>query len=497
VAVDLFAAETQELTYSAPLLVAAAIAALASLLVLVTAVLTRRAPRIKPAESGIDLPPEPPAVAGLLVDDFVVPTETAPAILLDLAARHVVELEEVQPGRTICRLHRAPDAPLTDYETQVLDAIRSKALDGVVPTEALTTGTEAASKGWHRELARRIVADAQARGLTRDRWPKRFVTLLAAPAVVVGLLLYLGLDSNDRHGDDGTTFAVVVIAVAAVCLLIVVVVTSRLGASLAQLPTDAGRAVAARVRGFAEHLQENESLAELPPAAVTLYQRPFAYAAVFGAAPLAVELLPMGAEDDHRAWSRFGGRWRRVRVRYPRLWPPAWGRHPLAAVALALLWGTVSGLVVYGLAQIADSERDTSLTKEQWDWVTRGSLIAMVPFVILFAWALYVLGRALPDLWQTRTVTGDIVRSRRFRSSRSSSDRPVYRYYVAVDDGSADRIRAWRVSEDIWQAHGQGEAVTAEITKMLRYVREMEGVSESSAPGDGSASDRARRRVQR
>jgi hypothetical protein len=469
-------ASTEEITYSAPLLVAAAIVGLAAVAVVATAVVARRPPRIRAAAAGIDPPPEPPAVAGLLEDDFVVPTEIAPAILLDLAARRVVDLEEVQPGRTICRIKDRADERLSSYEAQVLDAIRGKALDGVVPADALTTGTEAQSKGWHRELAKKIVADAQSRGLTYDRWPKRFAALLGSPAMLVGVLLYFALDSGDKGTDD--VLAIIAGTVAILSIAVVVTAAARLQSSLAQLPTEAGREAAARVRGFADHLQENQALAELPPAAVKLYQRPFAYAAVFGAAPLAVELLPMGAEDDHRAWSRFGGRWRRVRVRYPRLWPPAWGRHPFAGVALALLWGTISSFVIYGLATVADGDRGTSFTQEQWDLVVTIALVAMIPFAVLLLWAIVVLARCVPDLWRTRTVTGELVRVRRFVSSRSNN-REVYRHYIALDDGTADRIRAWRVRDDVWSASGQGTTVTAHVTPLVCYVRSIEPVSGS------------------
>src|SRR5262245_44835011 len=91
-----------EFTVSIPLLVAAAVAALAWLGVLLVVAASRRVPSIRAAGGGMELPPESPAVAGMLASDFVVPSETAPAILLDLAARDIVDLDEVQPGRTIC-----------------------------------------------------------------------------------------------------------------------------------------------------------------------------------------------------------------------------------------------------------------------------------------------------------------------------------------------------------------------------------------------------------
>lgn len=160
--------------FSTPLAVAAAGTAIAWLIALIIVLIARRPPRVHAVDQGMELPPEPPAVAGLLANDFVVPGEVAPAILLDLAARHIVDLEEVQPGKTICRLREhAPTEALTEYEQRVLAELRDKAIDGVVPTDALTTGPEEQSADWHHALAQEVVDDAQARGW-RD--------LLARPA---------------------------------------------------------------------------------------------------------------------------------------------------------------------------------------------------------------------------------------------------------------------------------------------------------------------------
>jgi hypothetical protein len=248
---------------------------------------------------------------------------------------------------------------------------------------------------------------------------------------------------------------------------------ARLSRSLAQLPTASGRDAAERVAVLAATLRDNDALGDLPPAGVTLWDRVFAYAAVFGAAPLAVALLPMGAEDDHRAWSRVGGRWRTVHVRYPRGFPPAWGKHPVLAVALALLWGAVAVLVGYGLAELRAADRPVDVSASAWDWVDRGTAIAFVPVILVVAWALWVLWRAVPDLWQTRTVTGDVVRGRRFRQWFSSGDDPDYWCYFAVDDGASERIRAWRVRDVLWSQRSQGESVRAVVTPRLGYVRSM------------------------
>ncbi len=464
--------------FSVTVLLAAGAAGLAWLTTLGAVALVRRPPRVTARGSGgLGLPPEPPAVAGLLCDDFVVGAEAAPATLLDLAARRVVVLEEVQPGHTVCRLRGADTGELAGYERMVLDQLRAKALDGVVPTEALTTGTDDASTAWHRRFARYVVGDAQQRGLTRDRWPARLVAVLGLGALVVGgLVAVSGLVGGDAHG-DATAVAAIAAVVAVLSIPLGLAFVTRLGRSLAQLPTPAGLQAAATARGLQRTLQEHggsgAGFADLPPAAVVLWDRVFAYAAAMGAARRAVTLLPLGAEDDHRAWSRIGGRWRRVRVRYPRAWPPAWGKHPALAILLAILWGGGAGAATYWLARLASSKRDPSLGFSQptFDWIGRITVVAIALCALVVLWALLILVRAVPDLWTRRQMTGEVVRVRRRTQVFASGNKQKFWYYLAVDDGSGERVRAWRVRPELWHGRYQGELVTAEITPGLAHVR--------------------------
>jgi hypothetical protein len=465
--------------FSVPVLVAAAGVAIVWWLVLGAVIVARRPPRIAAVGAGgLALPPEPPAVAGILAGDFDVAGETAPAVLLDLTARGFVSLDEVQPGRTVCRLRATrasgADEPLTDYEHRVLAELQTKAIDGIVPADALTTGPEVQSKRWHRELAREVVADAQQRGLTRERWSRPIVSAFGVGLVAIIVILFLSAQTGGDAADDDTAIVGAIAAAIAIgTLLGGLWALARLGSSIAQLPTAEGREAAARVVGLATSLRDNDALGDLPPAGVKLWDRLFAYAAVFGAAPLAVALLPMGAEDDHRAWSHVGGRWRTVKVRYPRAWPPAWGKHPVLAIALALLWGAVAGVVGYGLLQVTSTDRPLEIARQTWDWVELAAALALVPVVAVLAWAAWVLVRSLPDLWQTRTVVGDIVRDRKFRQVFSSGANPDYWNYLAVDDGTSDAIAAYRVSDALSDGRSQGESVTAEITPRLGYVRSM------------------------
>lgn len=468
-------------SFSVPLLVVAAAVGVAWLLLLAALAAWRQPDHTEPAPATQELPPVPPAVAGLLCDDFELSTELPPATLLDLAARRVVRLEEVAPHKTICRLRRRePDEPLAAYEKRVLGEVTRKASDGVVPTDALTTGTEDTSSRWHRAYGKDVIADAQRRNLTKDRWPRTLVSLIGAGPFVVGALLYLASAVGGDTGGDRAVPAVVAGGIAGAAILVLVVAAGALSRSLAQLPTPAGREMTARCLGLESHLRENEQLAELPPAAVQIWGRHLAFAGAMGIARTAIELLPFGAEDDNRAWSRYLGRWRRVYVRYPRGWPPAWGKHPAFALLLAVLWGAVSIAAMYGLVRLAQSaaeaitSTDPTFTRQQLDWIGRGALLLTIPFAVVLLWALYAIVRAVPDLWARRTASGDLVRARARRQIfQSSNKNPKYWYYLALDDGTRQRIRAWRVRRELYDALAQGETVEAVFTPNLGYVREI------------------------
>lgn len=457
---------------SVPILVVAAGLALVWLLVAAMVLLARRPPRIKALDTGLDLPPESPAVAGLLGSDFVVPGETAPAVLLDLAARRVVDLNEIQPGKTICRVRDREGDALSPVDRRILDALREKAIDGVVPTDALTTGIEDHSKRWHRDLAREVVAEAQAAGLTRNRWSGTWVAALAIGLGVVIATVFAAIQvGGDVGADDEVLVGISVVVIAAVAGF-GIVLCGRLSRSLAQLPTDAGREAAARVGGLQRHFRDDGMVDELPPAAVKVRGRHLAYAAALGAATLAVELLPMGAEDDHRAWSRTGGRWRRVRVRYPRFFPPGWGLHPLLALLVAAVVGVVAGFAVNLARSVASSSAPTGVRIDDWDWVNLVGDVLSAVFALGVLWAVCLGLLAIADLFGNREVTGEIVRSRRFVRSRSDNS-TRYAHYLAIDDGTDDRLPAFRVRAALWNGHPQGETVTATFTPRLGYVREI------------------------
>jgi hypothetical protein len=409
------------------LTIAATAAATAPWLLAVAVVYLRRRPE-KP-ESGpptLDLGPEPPAIANFLVHDFRVTKDAVPATLLDLAARRLVEIEEREPGAYVCRLEKAAGGELTSYDRRVMELLRSRASGDVVPAGALTTGPEEESKRWWKGFQKEVVADAQRRGLCVDILDKRTFLWLSgaavAPAAVLGIL------AGGRAGFGYWVVAFFFLG------WVMGLHTQR--------ETPDGLAAASRWLGVRAKLAEDESFRTQAPIAVALWERHLAYGAAFGVATTAVRALPMGTESAHHAWSSYGGQWRSVRIRYPYLLPLGWGLHPLVIVLRA----GIALAVAVVLLLLAPKE------------------LALLPAAVAVVAGLVVVW-ALVDLGSTREVTGQILRLRAY------GDDDDKRHYVAVDDGTATTIRAWRVKPELYSPLRQYEIVTGTLTRNLRYVR--------------------------
>jgi hypothetical protein len=91
------------------------------------------------------------------------------------------------------------------------------------------------------------------------------------------------------------------------------------------------------------------------------------------------------------------------------------------------------------------------------------------------------LVRGAIDLFAHRQVSGLVLRARR----QGSDDKP--QFYLAVDDDSTDRIRAWRVRPQVYQRTSEGDYVSVKVTRNLRFVRELSpsrpGQTAPAAPG--------------
>ena len=420
-----------------PLVLAALASASLWLLAAAVVLWTRSPPRPAVGPRTLDLGPERPAVANFLVHDFRVTDEALPATLIDLAARNVVDIEQRGPDAFYVRLRASNAESLTSYERRVLVHLERLARDGVVPAEALTTGPENVSERWRKEFTSEVVEDAQGQGLARDTVGGGIFYVLTAASAIPGLLV-------------GLTWGV------AMGGLVVFAAFSLLGWIRARNPqreTPAGLEAASRWLGVRAELAVNPVFATHSPLQVELWSRLLAYGAALGVASGASRPLPMGVESDTDAWSAYGGRWRHVRISYPHLWPPAWGKDPVLAFLAGVGLAAGLGLFLYlsGL-ELLDA-----------------GLFGAVPFAIACAGVMLAVAAAVMAAADWRTaleVTGPILRLRSFGGEDDDE-----RHYVAVDDGVSERIRAWRIGETLYETLEQGDLITVRLTARLGCVR--------------------------
>jgi len=433
---------------------------------------------------------EPPAVAGFLTEGFEVPDEAVPATLLDLAGRGHLEVEQIGPTTAIRVREPSGADPLAPHERRVLDHVRGLARDGLLPAEALATGPEALSDAWWRGFRAEVIEEARSRGLSRPRWqPWQIGALWAGVALSFGLL-WLSVEVGERAPES--IRPTVPSAAALVGGLAAAAVVHLLTSSRRERDTAAGLEAAGRWLGVRRHLSSSSELEDQPPGAVVVFGRSLAYAAAMGLAPAAVRGLPLGREDDRRAWSRASGRWRRTTVRYPRF-RPGYGFHPAVAVGAGAIRGGAAGFVArfafdLGLApDLADI-----FGQRAGAWVGQASLVVGVLATAAAAWNLVVFVFGLADLFASTEVRGVLLRRRAFggvpRMPGSFSSllakvaeawaqqRDDRRLYVAVDTGAADEVVAWRVRPVIHDAAAQGSMVRAVVSPRLRYVRSIETI---------------------
>jgi hypothetical protein len=256
------------------------------------------------------------------------------------------------------------------------------------------------------------------------------------------------------------------------------------GSRSGERDTPEGRQAAARWLGLREVLEEDPLFAEQPPAAVAIWDHLLAHGTALGVAHGVVAALPMGTESDTEAWSPFGGRWRVVRVRYPRRLPPGYGLHPGLAVLYGLLHllitATMLPLAVGVAGPLLDELRDGGFTSgdvpDEVDLFFEGfaALIVLMAALILLQGATMLAAGVADLVLGRRTVEGRVLRVRD-RVERDEDGRVTsITRHVAVDDGTTDRVRAWRFRSAV--PGGQGAVVRGRVSRFLRHVADYEVV---------------------
>lgn len=428
---------------------------------------------VKEIETGpatSELGDEPPAVAALLANRFRLPTEAAPATILDLAARRAIRIEDYQPGLPMIRLSRDSAVGLTPYEERVMELLESKASGGVVPAEALSSGEGQVSTRWRHAFRNEVIDEAQERGLSKDVWDAQLTGIFGLLALIPAGLVLVGTKWQPA-------LAVYVFGV---------FVLQSVRHYRPQQPTALGIQRASFWLGVREYFATHGEFKDVGPSGVAVWGKNLAYAAAFEIAEAAVRALPMGDEDDKNAWSPWGGRWHPVKVRYPVNFPPMWGKHPLVAAGLSIMTGGVGALVVLVGTKVNSARASASLpgmNSSSGSGTSVGDVAQLIVSILLVVGLVLLLTglagfvRAIADMTTKRTVEGYLVRKRRRRGTFDSSQTPKYRCYLAVDDGSSTEIKAWRVKDEIFDQVEQGAHVTAEATRFLGYVKAMRPVS--------------------
>jgi Predicted membrane protein (DUF2207) len=456
---------------------AASVACSASFYAVAGAVaVTRRPPSPPSLPATSDVGPESPAVANLLVNGGRLTPDAVPATLLDLAARHVVLIEETQPGVYRCRLSNATESGLTPYEVQVLDLLRRRAVDGVVPAKALTAGPADEARGWIKNFNRKVVDEADRAGLCKARWPPAALALMGGLGLAAFLLAAYSSDSTSKI--DLPWF--IAIAVSGLTFLVM----SRAFPDDAQVVTPAGLASQARWLALRRYLRDDQLFAGLPPTAVAVRDRYIAYGAALGAATAAVRAIPMGAESDRWAWTQYGGEWRQVRVSYPMSsWPPAWGYSPGQAAWLGLRVGAIGLFWFWLTSRILPHVTFTAQQDQLGRVLSFGILVVNVAAVIAVVYALWLLLAALLGLVGATEVTGEAIRLRQLPGGNG------VRCYVAVYRGTGDHVRAWVISPEQYSTLTEYDVVTVSVATFLGRVRSVRrsatqpGSQTNPAPG--------------
>lgn len=446
--------------------------------------------RVKPGPQTLDLVgDEPPAVVNLVTADWVLGHEAVPATLLDLAGRKYLAIESQGDDTLVSLTRKVPDR-LADFEAMVYEHVRGLAgqtSDGRVHAQALTTGPGDDAARWWKRFRAGVEARAQALGVSRNRWSpaaKAALTVAAAAAglaVAVACLTFVTDPAPGEARDEEDDPTAIPFVAGFFTFVALGAVTAKLGG---QRDTPEGRDVAARWLGLGDMLSGNPTFADQPPAGVAIWDRHIAYGAALGVSHGAVAALPLGAESETEAWSPVTGRWRVVRIRYPHRVPPGYGKHPaavavFAAARLAACYWLIPHTMRLGDTDVSTITVDADQARDLQAGLEIAALVITVPLLVFTALSTWRLAVGIADLvGGRRVVVGRVLRAKEVVTTRNDR-RVVTGNLLAVDDGTADKVRAWR-QKGRPQARPD-DVVRGEVTRYLQHVRNFQRVSPHAA----------------
>ena len=435
-------------------------------------------PRPAPSATVERLRDDTPAVVNMLANDATVTAAALRATVIDLAARGWLRVLPPDDDDELARVRPSAQAyhgdSLRPHERLVLQHVMARfTADRAIPARYLAVDIRGS---WWRRFAGLVATEARDTGVITRRWRPADLAAPIAFASLAALCWILG----SRTGTDVAVIDSVERRIGAWVLVgAFLVLSARIGRVLvAPLYTHTNEGVAATQRWLAvrQHLDQ-AGFGDLAPSAQDIGDRRLAYATAMCVAEGAAVELPLAREDHFRAWSSVGGHARLVRVTYPsRL---GFGVAPYAAIAAGLVL-FVAGLRVRvwsdGVARGQGFDWVYEQLSEQ-DWLiadaaTALAILSFLPTLI----GLWLVLAGIVDLVSTVERTGVVLRARRPvevsalpRRLRRLLDRDRYRVYVAIDDGTADTITAWRATERT--AVPQGARATVKASRVLGRVR--------------------------
>jgi hypothetical protein len=404
--------------------------------------------------------PEPPAVVSLLVNRWELTEDAAESTLIDLAARRILEFRQPgnDPQQTTVHVRQSNPGGLTRYEQAIFGRVTGLAVNGVVPLTALTFRDKDQAARFAKKLNQAIVADARERGLSRRRFSPAVVSTLgvlaAIPAGAIGGAVALDLLRRHKLGDDGMGALFAVLFTWGVLAGLAAKVTG-------ERDTPEGRTVAARWLGLRAYLRGDESFADLPPSAVTVWDRYLSYGDAVGATRVCSAVIDLGMGNRKRVWSSFGGTWHRVKVRYPAFWP-RYGQKTVRLVIKAVVALVLSALLYRG----------SSVLPHTLDAL---GLVFAVVFLLPLFYGVYTLVAAVIDAATPRRITGEALWVEVWKSNSGGEDSPPvpWLHHLAIDDGTADRTVAWGCPSNLADRVSAGDIVEVTVRRWTRRVVEL------------------------
>ncbi|MFG2692953.1 DUF2207 family protein [Kitasatospora sp. NPDC048407] len=466
-----------------------------------------------PATQELGDEPERPAVVALLSNHWRSVDHAAAATLLDLAARGLVEIRQPadDPAQSTVHLTGKASPALAPYEQRVLDRITEQAGDSGAPIGAIAFRAQERATAWNGAFRREIVAEARRRGLSRPRLGPLLSSVLFTGLFAPGVLLGLGVITGG-HG---------VRAAAGLGALPIFPLGFLLALAIGERATRSGLERAGHWAGVRSWLRAHEDFAQLPPAAVTVWDRYLAYAAALGVTVRTSRLLGFDSGDKRRVWSSYGGTWRPVRIRYPRL-RPGFGASTSRLLQLAGAAAVVAvGLTVFALLRRPEwaAAPDVTETVRRPGLVLSAGWVAIAVLALLVAgrlsrwtaflaflgmmpgnfagrrgWASDALNHPGPTLAETvvivcfgaltahyltlaalerrapHTLTGEVLRMEPRRRAKSPR-------FLALDTGTTDQTRAWALPAGA-PTPAPGTVVRLAVSRGTRMIRSVELVTD-------------------